>query len=183
MNIALGRFDGKFTPWSPPDGRVFETRFACDTETTEINEGRPDLTPALVIATAFGDGHGVFLTPATVGPFLRAHQGVQVVFHNAAFDLKVLQAALGPAHDVYEAIEAGRVWDTLVLRRLFALATEGHAARGTSGLDACAAAFLDLRLDKDVRDSGGRLVRTGFGQFLGRPLADFPDEYLRYAAL
>jgi DNA polymerase I-like protein with 3'-5' exonuclease and polymerase domains len=36
-------------------------------------------------------------------------------------------------------------------------------------------------LPKDVRDAEGRDVRTGFGRFLGRPLSEVPEVYLRYA--
>ena len=104
------------------------------------------------------------------------------IAHNAAFDLKVTQAVLGDRLDLYALVEDDKVWDTLILNRLLSLATAGHTARGESGLDDCVRAHLGLELPKDLRDAEGRDVRTGFGRFLGRPLGEIPEAYLRYAA-
>src|SRR5262249_49505260 len=60
------------------------------------------------------------------------------------------------------------------------LATAGHTARGASGLADCVAAHLGIALDKGQEDSEGRKVRTGFGQFLGRPPSEIPAAYLTY---
>ena len=48
----------------------------------------------------------------------------------APFDLKAMQPILGRTPDLDEWVERGRVWDTQILRRLLALATEGsHGPR------------------------------------------------------
>ena len=65
--------------------------------------------------------------------FLDAHPSNPLVFHNAAFDLGVLQKTYeraGRADDVYVRVERGQVADTQILARLISLATEGHTARG-----------------------------------------------------
>jgi hypothetical protein len=102
--------------------------------------------------------------------------------HSAAFDLKVTGPLLRPEIDVYEAVDTDRVWDTMVLRRLLSLATAGHTARGESSLDHCAREYLGVTLAKDRTDAQGRTVRTGFGQFLGKPPSVIPAAYLDYLA-
>ena len=111
-----------------------------------------------------------------------AHAGSGFVGHNLTFDLKVTQRILGGAYDLYTLVDQNKLWDTLVLKRLLSLATDGHTAQGVCGLDDCARDHLGLALPKVLRDPQGEDVRTGFGRFLGRPLADMPEIYLRYAA-
>jgi len=79
-------------------------------------------------------------------------------------------------------VDAGRVWDTLILKRLLTLATEGHTAQGEASLAACARAHLGIDLDKAVQDTAGHAIRRNFAQYLFAPLATIPADYLRYAA-
>ena len=138
LEITLGPYRCPFRPWTPDQGRVFDGLFAYDTETTLIDDDRPYLVPSLVLATAC-DGHrGVFIPRQLVPAFFEAHAGLGFIAHNAAFDLKVTQAVLGDDLDLYALVEADKVWDTLVLKRLHSLATAGHTARGEGGLDDCA---------------------------------------------
>jgi len=147
-----------------------------------IVEERPDLTPRLVLGTVCDGQQGYFLTPETVLPFFQAHAGVMVICHNAAFDFRVTQDLLGQALDLYRWVEEGTIWDTLILKRLLSLATEGHTARGAASLADCAKSHLGVDIDKDLQDASGQDVRRGFGQFWGKPLAAIPAPYLRYAA-
>ena len=163
------------------DWPLFEI-FAYDTETTDILENRPDLTPDLVIGTACDGRRGVFLTRDMVLPFFQAHADVPFICHNAAFDLAVTQAVLRDRHDIYTMVDAGKVWDTLILKRLLTLATEGHTAQGEASLDACAKTHLGIDLDKAVQDAGGHAIRRNFAQYLFAPLTTIPADYLRYAA-
>jgi DNA polymerase I-like protein with 3'-5' exonuclease and polymerase domains len=182
LDMTLGAYRCPYELWTPAAGRVFESRYAYDTETTDIDDDHPSLLPALVVATAC-DGHrGVFLTRDTVLPFFEAHFGADLICHNAAFDLKVTQPLLGDRLDLYALVEAGKVWDTLILKRLLSLATLGHTARGEGSLADCARVHLGIELEKHGKDSQGRQVRTSFGLYLGRPFGDLPPEYLRYAA-
>jgi hypothetical protein len=180
-DIELGPYRRPFRAWTPELGRVFTGLFAYDTETTRIVEGRSDAVPSVVLASACDADSGVFVARADLPAFFHAHRGLGFIGHNLAFDLKVTQAALGAGHDLYALVEAGRLWDTQVLKRLYSLATAGHTARGESGLDDCARDHLGLALPKDLRDADGHDVRTGFGRFLGRPPAEIPEDYLRYA--
>ncbi|WZO96108.1 DNA polymerase [Isosphaeraceae bacterium EP7] len=182
FDITLGRYSCPFREWTPAQGRVFDGLFAYDTETTRIDEDRPDLTPGLVLAAACDGNQGVLVPRAQVPAFFAAHAGQGFIAHSAAFDLKVTQPVLGDRLDLYELVEQNKVWDTMILKRLLSLATAGHTARGEAGLDACVKAHLGLDLPKGVVDLERREVRTGFGRFLGRPLAEIPEVYLRYAA-
>ena len=117
-----------------------------------------------------------------VEPFFEAHDDLSLIAHNAAFDLKVLQQVVGAQRDLYSLVDGGRVWDTLVLKRLLSLATAGHTARGESSLEDCVRAHLGLDLPKHLQDECGADVRTGFGRFLGGPPHEIPPAYLAYAA-
>lgn len=180
MRINIGQYASEFRPWRPADGRVFDRRFAFDTETTLIDDEHPDVTPRLVLGDACDGQQGYFLTPSNVRPFLEAHPDAKMIFHNAAFDLRVLDAVVQPALDVYQAVEENRVWDTLVLKRLHSLATAGHTARGDCALDDCARVHLGVNLLKEVKDAEGREVRTSWGRFLGRDPQEIPAVYLDY---
>jgi hypothetical protein len=181
MNVTLGQFSCPFTPWRPADGRVFDF-FAYDTETTAFQKERPELTPSYVLGAACDGTRGVFISRDNLAPFFETHRHARMICHYAAFDLRVTDLLLRPRIDVYEAVEANRVWDTLILNRLHSLATAGHTARGTSSLADCARAYLGVALQKDQADDQGQNVRRGFGQFLGRPPSAIPKEYLTYLA-
>jgi hypothetical protein len=175
MHIKLGRFGCPFAPWRPPDGRVFD-RFSFDTETTDIDDDHPFLTPVYVLGAAC-DGHrGVFITREHVLPFFEAHAGVPFICHNAAFDIKVCNVLLNPNLDLYAAVEQHLVWDTLILHRLLSLATAGHTARGESGLADCVSAHLGISLDKGQEDSGGRRCAPASANFwASRPRVSPPS--------
>jgi DNA polymerase I-like protein with 3'-5' exonuclease and polymerase domains len=181
LTLGLGQYP--FRQWVPADGRVISGPFALDTETTKIDEKRPAAIPTLVIGTAFDGRQGFFILAKDMPAFLAAHPTNALVFHNAAFDLAVLQANLGPlGSDIYARVEAGKVADTMILARLLSLGTLGHSARNQCSLDYCAQRYLSIALPKDVKNSSGKLVRETFGDYLHRPLEAFPDIYLQYAA-
>ena len=181
LEIRLGPHRCDFDEWTPRQGRVFEGLFALDTETLAIDEENPQIVPPLVLAAACDGRRGVFLGRDAVAPFLMAHGDGALIAHNAAFDLRVLHEVVGDRLDLYALVERGRVWDTRVLKRLLALATQGHTARGDSSLEACVRDHLGLALPKRILDGDGDDVRTGFGRFLGRPLAEIPVASMEYA--
>ena len=165
--------------WSLADGRVFSCAYVLDTETTPINEYRPDLVPQMVIAGAY-DGQSVyFLTADAIGDFLNLHQDLTVVMHNASFDLTVMQQAVGDQIDVYTLVENNRVRDTFLLHRLVRLAVEGTAKWDESSLEDSAIAWLGVQMDKKRTDRTGRQIRLNFGLYLSAPRA-IPKEYLDY---
>jgi DNA polymerase I-like protein with 3'-5' exonuclease and polymerase domains len=156
-----------------------------DTETTKIDEKRPTHVPLLVLGMAFDGRQGWFILAKDMPAFLASHPGSSLVFHNAAFDLAVLQAAqegLGLSTDVYSRVEAGHVADTMILTRLLSLNAVGHSARNQCSLDYCARHYLSLPLPKDDKTPDGALVRETFGRYLGKPLDAYPAQYLQYAA-
>ena len=181
LNVRIGAYQCPFELWSPSMGHMFDM-YAYDTETTEINAERPELTPQFVVGAACDEERGVFLTRDTVLSFFDVHAGAQFICHNAAFDLKVTQRVFGARCDLYAEVEDNKVWDTLILKRLFSLATEGHTARNEAGLEKCVQTHLGVDLQKHVQDTSGRQVRTNFGQYLYQPLSAIPRPYLEYAA-
>ena len=71
--------------------------------------------PDYVIGVACRGDRGVFVSRANLPAFWEAHESCEWVFHNAPFDLAMVRKALGVRGDVYELVEEGRAWDTLVL--------------------------------------------------------------------
>lgn len=184
MKVGVGKQLFDFRPWRPGDGRVFSRSFALDTETTAIDQDRPWITPAYVIGAAFDGRQGVFVLRRDVSAFLAAHKAQRVVFHNAPFDLAVLQLVVGNRCDLYSCVERNLVWDTQLLHRLHMLGSEGHVAagKGQSTLDHCAEHYLGIVLPKNLVDSKGRPVRTSYGRWLNRPPQEIEPIYLEYLA-
>jgi DNA polymerase I-like protein with 3'-5' exonuclease and polymerase domains len=181
--LTLGPGQYPFRRWVPALGRVITGPFALDTETERIDEKRPDRVPTLVLGSAFDGRQGFFILAEDMPAFLAAHPANPLIFHNAAFDLAVLQASLGRLDlDIYARVEAGRVADTMILARLLSLGTVGHSARNQCSLDYCAGHYLNLPLPKDDTTPGGESVRLTFGRYLGKPFDAFPAQYLQYAA-
>jgi len=159
--------------------------FALDLETTLIDDDRPAHIPTLVLGMAFGGGTGWFILADDMLAFLDAHPNNPLAFHNAAFDLAVLQETYKRARrqaDIYQRVERGQVADTQILARLVALAQVGHTARGQCSLDDCSTKYVSVSLPKDLKTPGGKSVRLTFGDYLGRPFEAFPEIYLQYAA-
>ncbi len=183
--LTLGPDQYLFRLWEPTLGRVITGRFALDTETTKIDDTRPAHVPTLVLGAAFDGRQGWFILATDMPAFLASHPANPLIFHNAAFDLPVLQAAhdrRGLSIDVYSRVEAGRVADTLILARLLSLGTVGHSARNQCSLDYCASHYLSLSLPKDDKTPDGESVRLTFGRYHGKPLEAYPAQYLQYAA-
>lgn len=183
MNIDFNNQIYDFRPWQPELGRVYQSGFAFDTETTLIDDARPYLTPAYVIGAAFDGQRGFFVQRQDVASFFAAHAGLPIAFHNAPFDLSVIHT-VAPKIDIYQAVEERRIWDTQLLHRLHILGAEGHSASrsGQSSLEHCAKLYLDIELPKDVTDSAGKPVRLSYGQWLNRAPRDIEAVYLEYLA-
>ena len=187
MNFQFNKSNYKFSTWAPSTGRVFKTCFGFDTETTKIDKAHPWLVPAYVIGAAFDGNRGYFVQRADVAAFFEAHRGVDVVFHNAAFDLSVINVVtptLGSKLDIYNWADQDKIWDTQILHRLYMLAAQGHVAsrKGESSLRRCALKYVGVKLAKGVVDSRGKKVRLSYGQFLGQPFEKFEPVYLTYLA-
>ena len=65
MIINMSDRSVDFHPWRPADSQVFHEAFAVDTETTRIDDYRPWLTPAYVLAPP-ATVSVVFSSPVTV---------------------------------------------------------------------------------------------------------------------
>lgn len=182
MNIDFGGRAYPFRPWKPELGRVFTRPFSFDCETTAIDKECHWVAPAYVIGAACDGKEGYFVPRDRVAAFWAAHD-LPVIFHNAAFDLDVIDA-LAPELDVYAKVDDNRVWDTWVMHKLHSLATAGHTAgnEGEATLEACAEQYLGIELPKDVRDDAGDPIRTSYGRWLNVPLQQMPAAYLEYLA-
>jgi DNA polymerase I-like protein with 3'-5' exonuclease and polymerase domains len=184
MHIELRNQPFEFIPWTPELGHVFDQPYSFDTETTLIDDDHPWNTPGYVLGAVCDGRQGFFIQRQHVLPFLKAHPHVPIVFHNAPFDLAVLQLVVGPQIDVYEAVEQNLAWDTQLLHKLLKLGTEGHVARGKgqSTLETCTRTYLDVELPKDTVDSDGDPVRLSYSKWLNKPPSQIEPVYLEYLA-
>lgn len=187
LPVTLGPSTVAFTEWLPGDAPLAGSIIAADTETTLIDETHPWMTPTLVLMQAYDGERGVFVAPENVPAFMAAHPDGYFAFHNAAFDVRVIQKTherLGVPYDVYTLVDNRQVIDTQILYRLTALATDGHTAqgRGQSTLATAVAKCAGLELPKDDLDDDGDGIRTGFAKYLHQPVTDIPSQALEYAA-
>ena len=183
MIISFGDQRAEFRPWRPEMGRILASGFAFDSETTPIDPARPWIAPDYVLGAAFDGQQGYFIRREHVADFFMIHRDLQVVLHNAPFDLGVLHK-LAPQIDVYGWVDRHGVWDTRLLHRLYVLATEGHTAGGSgeSTLEHCVERHLGLSLPKDTVDAVGDPIRTSWGKWLGRSPQEIEPAYLEYLA-
>ena len=182
INITVGKTSVPFVLWRP--GITLKgPLIALDTETELVV---PGTVPQLVLTSATDGEVGVFIANQNIPAFLAAHSHACWVFHNAAFDVPVLEQG---GADFIGLIESGRVFDTAILYRLIKLDAIGNC-HGKWSLDYVLKELLGIDLPKDVMSADGQPVRTTFARFLrqdGTP--DYPAlikpehrPYLEYAA-
>lgn len=147
-----------------------------DTE-TEMIQG-PSHIPFLVTFQAYsGEGAVRFVKLADVYSFLQLHADSTLIFHNAPFDLAVLEKECG--WDFHTQVTQGKIHDTSILYRLWHLADKGHTPFRWS-LDHCVKQMLNLEVEKDEK------VRTSFGEFRKGDRVSYekiPEGAYKYAAI
>ena len=170
--------------WWQPGLRCSGDTVAVDTETEAldtINDAAGPV-PRMVLGTATDGQAGFYLSPATIGPFLREHPDSVFVFHNVAFDAEVIHDVLQARGDSFwPLVDAGRVVCTMEMERLVSLGQWGNA-RLFPSLDSLTQKYCGLPVVKDAVDDAGNPLRTSFGQFIGKPAEQIPQAYLDYAA-
>lgn len=187
VSVTLGTVTTSFTEWLPGHAPLTGAIIAADTETTVIDDANPWMTPTLVLMQAFDGERGVFIAPENVSDFMAAHGDCFFTFHNAAFDLRVINkthARRGVPYDIYTLVDNRQVIDTQILHRLIVLATAGHTAqgKGQSTLAGALKQYLGLELPKENTDDDGYDIRMGYAKYLHQPIASIPPAALEYAA-
>jgi len=142
---------------------------AVDTETHLISKDDPADIPKLVVLSAFGRhpdnlaGKGMIVAATDVEAWVEAHIDKVWIFHNASFDFFVLINHLQSEtwrRRLIEKVEKYEIRDTMILKGLFDIATQGNPIQG--GYQGLEAMVSDLELegyinvDKD-RDEKYRL--------------------------
>ena len=127
MKVTINDTTFNFQPWRSELGRVFNTVYSFDSETTLIDKARPWITPACVLCAAFDGSSGYIIRREHVADFFSAHRDVPVVMHNAPFDLAVIHT-LSAELNIYEWVDHDIVWDTQLMHRGYMLASEGHTS-------------------------------------------------------
>ena len=170
MNIAIFNETVSCKFWELTDGTVFEDRFSLDTETCLIDQERPWLIPAFVVAAVYDGQRAFFLTRKTLADFLHLHRHLPIIMHNAVFDLKVMDVLLRETSlDIYELVDHNLISDTQILFRLLRLATTGNSSLDGTGLDVLSHRFLGATMKKDVTDIDDATIRLNFGRYIREP--------------
>ena len=154
-----------------------------DTETVRIEDNSPGAeAPDMVIATVTDGVKGFYLQPADILPFLDAHTDALFVFHNIAFDAKVLEkVAKNHAGSFFKLVDENRIGCTMEMERMLNLAAKGNAKIYPS-LSDLAEKYCGAAVEKDAVDADGDTIRTSFGKWLGKSREDISQNYLDYAS-
>ena len=140
------------------DGQALPARYlAVDTETHMINKDDPADIPKLVVLVAFGRhpdnpaGKGMIVAATDVEAWIEAHIDRIWIFHNASFDFFVLINHLKSEawrRRLIEKVEKYEIRDTMGLKGLYDIATQGEPKQG--GYQGLEAVIPDLGLDEYV---------------------------------
>ena len=90
LPVTLGTTTVTFTEWLPGYAPLTGAVIAADTETTKADNSNPWMTPTLVLMQAYDGERGVFIAPEHVPAFMAAHPDAFFAFHNAPYDLRVI---------------------------------------------------------------------------------------------
>ena len=167
---------------------------SMDTETNLI--GKDAVIPDLICSSFYelggegyevthwaDEGHKEYLKSLLSDP------DVHLIYHNAAFDLAVMAKydwSLMPL--IWEALEQGRIHDTMFREQLINLTTSGsitmieqHGIKSavSYSLDKLVLSYLqiDISAEKDAEDS----VRLNFEAMKYKPVEEWPKEFVEYA--
>ncbi len=104
-----------------------------------------------------------------------------IVGHNIAFDLHVILKQY-PEYwpNVWDALHDGRIHDTMIREKLYALSTAGTVKR-KQGYSLASLAMDHLGVDMSA-DKAGDGVRFKYGDLMDTPIAEWDAEAVRYAA-
>ena len=142
---------------------------ALDTETTMTESYN---VPDMVCLQAF-DGKTVrYFDAENAGKYINnIPKTSHLVFHNAKFDLYVLEKINVNLHDF---IHEQRLHDTLILNKLYGLAHKGMIPN-QNDLATLSLRICGIKMDKTIR--------TEFYQYYGKPLNMLPKELVEYGAV
>ena len=175
MRFEFNGCEYEIAVWTPVTGTLGGV-VAFDTETELI---RPGHVPRYVLGQAYAGGRGVYLIQEVhLLAFLEAHRQSNIITHNAAFDLSVVEKATGFSFS--SMINTDRIWDIGLLYRLWVLATEGGVPKKW-GLAYVCAEVLQISVAKD------EAARCNFGNYIDdNGLIDYAgisEPEIRYAAI
>ena len=161
-----------FTEWLPGSESLAEP-VAIDTETEIVSEEPAALPPKMILGVAYGQGRGYYISPQHMADFIQAHHTKLMVFHNAVFDLEVIEQATDL--DTAWLVDRNKVADTFIFERLLSLATTGISEKYPT-LQELTQRYAGIELNKDED------IRTGFGQYAGESISTIPIPSRVYAA-
>ena len=174
--------DREFPFQRPWDGRPLTNRgfLALDTETEAIDDINRR-TPRLALATASaGDMASAVIHPDQVGRFILAHPRARYVFHNIVFDFAVIDHHLQECGEEearqawWDACEANRMHDTMILDQLIGLARRDAEPRPRNLADV-GREYARMEISKEDP------FRLRFGELIGADWAGVEDGFFEYA--
>lgn len=158
------------------NGEPLRSPMAFDFE-TDVVDLRVSI-PQPVVLSAYDGERSLLLAPHQLDAFTEAHQGHVWLGFNSAFDWWVNYQALGKAARRLwiKVVDEGRLRDGMLLDMLIRLADGRDDNFFRRSLKVLVKEYLGVELTKDHD------VRTGFGEFIGKPLSEIPLGSREYAA-
>lgn len=167
MNVDFNNKSYEVKWW---DGETLPSPIALDTET----EVKPSyMVPKMALCQAYAGGDTAYcIRSSDISKFMDKHKECKMIFHNAAFDIRVLEEHCSRSFlDLYKK---SMIYDTSIMYRLMHLAVIGWVPFKYN-LAMLSEKFLNQKLSKD--DS----IRLEFGPYVGRE-QDLPSDMVAYAA-
>jgi len=169
LNFDFNKSNFQIRIWN---GEKLGKVIACDTETTMVPF---HMTPDLVTTQVYDGRDTVYYVEKNkLRLFFGKHYGSSFIFHNAPFDISVLEKELG-SEWVYDLYDRNLVHDTSVLYRLLHLAQIGFIPHKYN-LNLLSQKYLNEEL------TGKDDIQCDFGKYLGKDLGEIPTEHLIYGA-
>lgn len=162
----------KIQTWSPSNTFPGSEEIVVDTETTMVPFTQ---TPDLVTFQAYAGGDtAYFVRREDVQQFLKAVKNRVLVFHNAPFDIDVIEKVIGKPNYLLPWIDNTKLKDTQLMWKLVHLAKEGYVPK-RSALKYLMSTIFNIELEKEGE------VRHNFEQFINTPVEDIPASFAEYA--
>lgn len=168
MNTTFLRKEYEVKWW---EGETLPSKFiALDTETEVVSSYN---IPKMVTMQVYCGNDIVYYIPMEkVKAFLEMHMDKDIICHNAAFDIRVLEEHTNISF--LEKYKKSGIWDTAIMYKLLHLALVGEVPFKYN-LALLSEKFLGVKLDKDND------IRMEYSQYLGKE-KDIPVEFLEYGA-
>ena len=169
--VTISKKDYEYSIWDGKE-KLNDFLIAMDTETTVVDT--PGVLPEIVLTTASDGKKHVIIENHLLGDFLLLHKNARFVFYNIAFDFWVIDKFLPNCRVLWDAADANRLHDYMLLDMLFRLALD-DSFPAPRNLGITSKIYCNMEIDKTDP------YRMIYGTILGKDLRTVEVGFLDYA--